>query len=64
MKEFSDLITGQYEFLVAQLEKMLNDYLELSTRIKDMHNEVLNLRDELSKALAQQCSAKDCTSRM
>nr|WP_320059150.1 hypothetical protein [uncultured Bacteroides sp.] len=64
VKEFSDLITGQYEFLVGQLEKMLQDYFELSTRVKEMHTEMFSLKDQLGKALAQQCSAKDCSSRV
>ncbi|WP_321332228.1 hypothetical protein [uncultured Bacteroides sp.] len=64
IQEFSDLITGQYEFLVQQLEKMLQDYLDLSEKIKEMHAEMFNLKDELGKALTQQCTAKDCTSRI
>ena len=31
VKEFSDLITGQYEFLVTQLEKVLKDYFATKT---------------------------------
>ena len=63
-KEFSDLIKGQYEFLVAQLEKVLKDYFETSEKVREMHTELFALKTQLAAALAQQCAAKECSSRM
>ncbi|WP_321331565.1 hypothetical protein [uncultured Bacteroides sp.] len=62
-KEFSDLIKSQYGFLVDQLEKVFKDYFELSTCVKEMHTEIFSLKEQLSKALALQCTAKDCAAR-
>lgn len=64
MKEFSDLVAGQYEFLVTQLEKVLKDYLGLSERIKEMHTEIFSLNTNLAEALARQCSREGCDRRM
>ena len=47
MKEFSELITNQYEFLMDQLGKVLKDYFELSDKVKEMHTEIFALREEL-----------------
>ena len=59
MKEFSQLVTGQYEFLMGQLEKMLKDYFE----VKEMHAEVISLREELLEALSLRCRLKECERR-
>ena len=32
-KEFSELITDQYGFLMVQLEKALKDYFDLSAKV-------------------------------
>ncbi len=64
IREFSELITAQYEFLVRQQEKALNDYFELSDRVKEMHTEVFNLRQELTKAMSQRCSVQGCKDRL
>ena len=50
-KEFSDLIKGQYEFLVAQLEKVLKDYFETSEKVREMHTELFALKTQLAAAL-------------
>lgn len=63
MKDFSALVTGQYEFLVTQLEKVLKDYFGLSARIKEMHAEIFSLKTELAKALTYQCARDDCGRR-
>ncbi len=64
MKEFTELITGQYGFLADQLEKALKDYFELSTKVKEMHTELFALKEELSKALAKKCEVEKCDQRM
>ena len=63
VKEFSDLITGQYEFLVTQLEKVLKDYFELSARVKEMHTEMFGLKEQLARSLSEQCTVHECLSR-
>ena len=37
VKEFSELVKEQYNFLMQQLEKVLKDYFNLSDRVKEMH---------------------------
>ena len=59
----SDLITGQYEFLVTQLEKVLKDYFELSARVKEMHTEMFGLKEQLARSLSEQCTVHECLSR-
>ena len=63
VKEFSDLITGQYEFLVTQLEKVLKDYFELSARVKEMHTAMFGLKEQLARSLSEQCTVHECLSR-
>lgn len=67
-KNSSALVTGQYEFLVTQLEKVLKNYFGLSARIKEMHAEIFSLKTELAKALPisghAMTAAKDCLKRV
>lgn len=63
VKDFSDLIAGQYEFLMVQLEKVLKDYFELSARVKEMHAEIFSLKDELAQALLERCFVRECEQR-
>jgi len=63
IREFSELITAQFEFLVNQQEKALKDYFELSDRVKEMHTEIFSLRQELTRAMAQRCSVQECIDR-
>ncbi|WP_455585272.1 hypothetical protein [Bacteroides sp.] len=55
-KEFSELITSQYGFLMVQLEKALKDYFDLSSKVKEMHAEIFSLRE-------QRCRVADCELR-
>ena len=59
VKEFSE----QYGFLMAQLEKVLKDYFDLSDRVKEMHAEIFSLKGRLSEAMALQCVNKECIQR-
>lgn len=63
MKEFSELVASQYEFLMTQLEKVLKDYFDLSARVKDMHAEILSLKEQLLGATAERCQVKECLLR-
>ena len=63
VKEFSELVKEQYGFLMAQLEKVLKDYYDLSDRVKEMHAEIFSLKGMLSEAMALQCVNKECIQR-
>ena len=51
VKEFSELVKDQYTFLMQQLEKVLKDYFDLSSRVKEMHTEIFSLRGQLAAGL-------------
>ena len=51
VKEFSELVKDQYTFLMQQLEKVLKDYFDLSSKVKEMHTEIFSLRDQLARRL-------------
>ena len=63
VKEFSELVKDQYTFLMQQLEKVLKDYFDLSSKVKEMHTEIFSLRDQLAQAAALQCINKECAQR-
>ena len=60
VKEFSELVKEQYNFLMQQLEKV---YFNLSDRVKEMHSEIFSLKGKLSEAIALQCVNKECIQR-
>lgn len=63
VKEFSELVKEQYNFLMQQLEKVLKDYFNLSDHVKEMHSEIFSLKGKLSEAIALQCVNKECIQR-
>ena len=63
VKEFSELVKEQYNFLMQQLEKVLKDYFNLSDRVKEMHSEIFSLKGKLSEAIALQCVNRECIQR-
>ncbi len=63
VKEFSELVKEQYNFLMQQLEKVLKDYFNLSDRVKEIHSEIFSLKGKLSEAIALQCVNKECIQR-
>ena len=56
VKEFSELVKGQYTFLMQQFD--------LSSKVKEMHAEIFSLRGQLTQAAALQCSSKECVQRV
>lgn len=50
IREFSDMVAGQLDFLVNELKKVLDDYCELSVKMREMHEEILSLRKQLEVA--------------
>ena len=63
VKEFSELVKEQYNFLMQQLEKVLKDYFNLSDRVKEMHSEIFSLKGRLPEAIALPCVNKECIQR-
>ena len=63
VKEFSELVKDQYTFLMQQLEKVLKDYFDLSSKVKEMHTEIFSLRGQPEKAATLQCIHKECSQR-
>lgn len=63
VKEFSELVKDQYTFLMQQLEKVLQDYFDLSSKVKEMHAEIFSLRGQLAQAATLQCIHKECSQR-
>ena len=57
-------VKDQYTFLMQQLEKVLKDYFDLSSKVKEMHAEIFSLRGQLTQAAALQCSSKECVQRV
>jgi uncharacterized protein involved in exopolysaccharide biosynthesis len=55
--EFSDLVMGQYKSLVEQLEQVINDYFDLSKKIREMHEEMFKLKEQLADAVSDTCLA-------
>jgi uncharacterized coiled-coil DUF342 family protein len=53
IREFSDMVAGQLDFLVGELRKVLDDYCELSAKMREMHEEILSLRKKLEEAFAK-----------
>ena len=52
IREFSDMVAGQLDFLVGELRKVLDDYCELSAKMREMHQEILSLRKKLEEAFS------------
>jgi hypothetical protein len=47
--------------LIDQLEQAINDYFELSKKIREMHEEVCTLKEELVTAVTNSCKeAQSC----
>jgi hypothetical protein len=53
IREFSDMVAGQLDFLVGELRKVLDDYCELSAKMREMHQEILSLRKKLEEAFSK-----------
>ena len=53
IREFSDMVAGQLDFLVEELRKVLDDYCELSAKMREMHEEILSLRKKLEEAFSK-----------
>jgi len=62
-REFSDLVTDQYDYLVEKIELFQKDYFELCERIKLLYVEISGLREEMSKNAGLKCNVTDYNQR-
>ena len=63
-REFSDLVSDQYDFLVEKIEQFQTDYIELCERIKLLYVEIAGLREEISQNAGLKCTVIDCNRRL
>ena len=62
-REFTELVTDQYDYLVEQIGKFQKDYFELCERIKLLYTEISGLREEMSRNAGLKCNTADCKQR-
>ncbi|WP_321438108.1 hypothetical protein [uncultured Bacteroides sp.] len=63
MQEFTELVKGQFDYLMEQVTRFETDYFELSEKVKQMYQEIITLNARLSDALKLQCSTSGCKER-
>ena len=64
VKEFTELVKGQYDYLLEIIQTFQHDYFELSERIRKMNEEILTLNERLREALQLKCGVKECLNRV
>lgn len=63
MQEFTDLVKGQFDYLMEQVTRFETDYFELSEKVREMYQEVIKLNEQLAESLKMQCTATGCKER-
>jgi predicted nuclease with TOPRIM domain len=63
MQEFTELVKGQFDYLMEQVTRFETDYFELSEKVRLMYQEIITLNARLSESLKQQCVVPACTGR-
>lgn len=64
MQEFTDLVKGQFDYLMEQVTKFETDYFELSEKVREMYQEMIKLNEQLAESLKQQCANGGCKERV
>lgn len=64
VKEFTELVKGQYDYLLEIIQTFQRDYFELSQRLKRMNQEIISLNEQLRQALQLKCMVKECVNRV
>ena len=64
MQEFTELVKGQFDYLMEQVTRFETDYFELSEKVRQMYQEIITLNARLSDALKQQCLVPACKERI
>lgn len=55
LEEFAQMVIHQMQSLVESMQKIIDDYLELSRKIKEMHSEICTLQEKLTAANVLSC---------
>jgi len=63
MQEFTELVKGQFDYLMEQITRFETDYFELSGKVREMYQEIITLNARLSESLKQQCTVPACKER-
>jgi len=63
VQEFTDLVKSQFDYLMEQITKFETDYFELSEKVRQMYQEIINLNAQLNTALKGQCIVTSCKDR-
>jgi len=63
VQEFTDLVKSQFDYLMEQITKFETDYFELSEKVRQMYQEIINLNAQLNTALKAQCVVTGCKDR-
>jgi uncharacterized protein (UPF0335 family) len=63
MQEFTELVKGQFDYLMEQINRFETDYFELSEKVRQMYQEIITLNAQLSESLKTQCAVQSCKER-
>ena len=63
MQEFTELVKGQFDYLMEQITRFETDYIELSEKVRQMYQEIITLNAQLSESLKTQCAVPGCKER-
>lgn len=64
LQEFTELVKGQFDYLMEQITKFEIDYFELSEKVRQMYQEMITLNASLAEAMKLQCGAPSCKDRI
>jgi len=64
MQEFTELVKGQFDYLMEQITRFETDYFELSEKVRQMYQEIITLNAQLSESLKTQCAVPGCKERL
>ena len=62
-QEFTELVKGQFDYLMEQINRLKTDYFELSEKVRQMYQEIITLNAQLSESLKTQCAVPGCKER-
>lgn len=63
VQDFTDLVKSQFDYLMEQITRFETDYFDLSEKVRQMYQEIINLNVQLNTALKGQCIVTGCKDR-
>ena len=63
VQDFTDLVKSQFDYLMEQITRFETDYFDLSEKVRQMYQEIINLNAQLNTALKGQCIVTGCKDR-